>query len=89
MMGTAPDTFNIKNYAPTNPAALLMNPAEASPALYALASSIDVTTIWTVVLIGIGLAAVARVKRSSGYITSFGWWALIVLVGAGFAAAFN
>lgn len=89
MIGTAPDTFNIKNYSPTNPAALFMNPADSIPAIYALASSIDVITIWTVVLIGIGLATVARTKRSSGYITSFGWWALIVLVGAGFAAAFG
>jgi hypothetical protein len=89
MMGVAPDTFNIKNYAPTNAAALFMNPAESSPVLYALASSIDVITIWTIVLLGIGLAAVARTKRSSGYITSFGWWVLIVLVGAGFAAAFG
>jgi hypothetical protein len=89
LIGVAPDTFNIKNYAPTNAAALFMNPADSNPALYALASSIDVVTIWTTVLLGIGLAAVAGTKRSSGYMTSFGWWALIVLCGAGVAAAFS
>jgi hypothetical protein len=34
----------------------------------------------------IGLATVAGVKRSSGYIAVFGWWAIIVLTGVGFAA---
>jgi hypothetical protein len=27
------------------------------------------------------------VKRSSGYIAVFGWWAIIVLLGVGWAAA--
>ena len=51
--------------------------------------SIDVITIWSLVLVGIGTAIVAGVKRSSGYIASFGWWALIVLGSAGLAAAFS
>jgi hypothetical protein len=33
-----------------------------------------------------GIATVAGVKRTSGYIAVFGWWILIVLVGAGYAA---
>jgi hypothetical protein len=66
-----------------------MNPADTNPALYSLASSIDLITIWTLVLVGIGTALVAGVKRSSGYIASFGWWAVVVLVGAGLAAAFS
>jgi hypothetical protein len=41
------------------------------------------------VLFSIGIAIVAGVKRSSGYIAVFGWWAIIVLVGAGWAAAFS
>ena len=51
-----PDTFNIKNFAPTNLAAFLFpNPAEANKALYALTSSLDAITIWTLVLLGIGI----------------------------------
>jgi hypothetical protein len=88
-VGIAPDTFNIKNYSPTNPAALFMNPLETNAALYSLASSLDVVVIWTMVLMGMGLATVAGVKRSSGYIAVFGWWALMVLAGAGIAAAFS
>ena len=86
--GTAPESFNIKNFAPTNLGAFL-NPLETNAALYSLASSIDFVTIWTLVLVGIGTATVAGVKRSSGYIAAFGWWAVVVLIGAGMAAAFN
>ena len=86
--GTAPDSFNIKNFAPTNLAAF-MNPMETNPGLYSLLSSIDFVTIWTLALVGIGVAIVAGTKRSSGYIASFGWWALLVIGGAGFAAAFS
>jgi hypothetical protein len=83
--GTAPESFNIKNYAPTNLGAFL-NPLETNPALYSLASAIDVTTIWTMVLLGMGTATVAGVKRNSGYIAVFGWWAIFVIIGVGIAA---
>jgi hypothetical protein len=41
-----------------------LNPLEANKALYALASSLDVVTIWTLVLLGMGTAIVAGVKRT-------------------------
>jgi len=84
--GVAPESFNIKNYAPTNAGAFL-NPLEANKVLYALATSLDVVTIWTLVLLGMGTAIVAGVKRTSGYIAVFGWWAIFVLIGAAMAAA--
>ena len=83
--GTAPESFNIKNYAPTNLGAFL-NPLETNAALYSVASSIDIVTIWTLVLLGMGVAIAAGVKKSSGYIAVFGWWAVFILIGAGFAA---
>lgn len=83
--GTAPESFNIKNFAPTNVGAFL-SPLDVGPALYSLASSIDIITIWSLALLGIGLAMVAGVKRGSGYIAVFGWWVLIVLVSVGIAA---
>jgi len=86
--GAAPESFNIKNFAPTNIGAF-MNPLETNKVLYALASSLDVITIWTLVLLGIGTAMVAGVKRTSGYIAVFGWWAIFVLFGAGIAAIFG
>jgi len=83
--GMAPESFNIRNFAPTNLGAFL-NPLETNPGVYAIASAIDFTTIWTLVLVSIGVAIVAGVKRSSGYIAVFGWWAVVVLGGAGWAA---
>jgi hypothetical protein len=86
--GTAPESFNIKNFAPTNIGAFL-NPIETNKALYALASSLDVISIWSMVLLGIGTAVVAGVKRSSGYVAVFGWWAIFTIIGVGWAAAFG
>jgi len=83
--GMAPESFNIRNFAPTNLGAFL-NPLETNPGLYSFASAIDFTTIWTLVLVSIGVAIVAGVKRSSGYIAVFGWWAILVVAGAGWAA---
>ena len=83
--GMAPESFNMRNYAPTNLGAFL-DPADWNAGLYSLASSIDLVTIWMLVLLSIGIATVAGVKRSSGYIAVFGWWAVFVLVGAGWGA---
>ncbi|MGD0631098.1 MAG: YIP1 family protein [Terracidiphilus sp.] len=83
--GSTPEAFNIKNFAPTNVAAFLPV-METNKALYELANSLDIVTIWTLVLMGMGIAIVAGVKRSSGYIAVFGWWAIVVLIGVGVAA---
>jgi hypothetical protein len=80
-----PETFNIKNFAPTNVGAFL-SATDTNHAVYALASSLDIVGIWCLVLMSIGLATVAGVKRSSGYIAVFGWWAIITLLGVGWAA---
>jgi hypothetical protein len=83
--GATPETFNIKNFAPTNVAAFL-NPLETNKALFALAGWLDAVTIWCLILMGIGIATVAGVKRSSGYIAVFGWWAILMLIGLGWDA---
>jgi hypothetical protein len=84
--GGAPESFNLANFAPTSVGAFL-NPLETNAALYKLASWLDFTSIWAFVLLGIGIAAVAGVKRSSGYIAVFGWWALFLLISVGWTAA--
>lgn len=85
LAGMAPESFNINNFAPTNLGAFL-DPAETNKALYALATAFDAITIWTLVLMSMGTAMVAGVKRGSGYIAVFGWWAVIVLLSVGVAA---
>lgn len=86
--GMAPESFNLSNPAPTNLGAFL-SPQDVNMGVYRLATSIDLITIWFLVLFGMGLAVVAGVKRSSGYVAVFGWWVLIVLVGAGTSAIFG
>lgn len=86
--GAAPESFNLNNFAPTSVGAFL-NPMETNAALYKLASALDITTIWSMILLAIGISTVAGVKRNSGYIAVFGWWALIVLIGVASAAAFS
>jgi hypothetical protein len=83
--GIEPESFNIKNFAPTNIGAFL-NPLETNKALYTLATSLDVVQIWSLALLAIGTAIVAGVKRNSGYIAVFGWWAIFVLIRVGIAA---
>ena len=86
--GMAPESFNIKNFAPTNLGAFL-DPVETNKALYALATAFDAVTIWMLVLMGIGVATVAGVKRSSGYIAVFGWWLIVVFLGVVSASLFG
>lgn len=78
--GMAPESFNIKNFAPTNIGAFL-DPVETNKALYALATAMDAVTIWMAFVMSIGVATVAGVKRSAGYIAVFGWWLIIVFLG--------
>ncbi len=63
--GMAPESFNIKNFAPTNLGAFL-DPVETNKALYTLATSLDAVTIWTLVLMGIGVAMVAGDEAQLG-----------------------
>jgi hypothetical protein len=84
-LGMAPESFNLNNFAPTNLGAFL-SPTDTNAALYKLATAIDFTTIWSMVLLGMGIAIVAGVKRTSGYIAVFGWWAIIVICSVGWSA---
>jgi len=86
LAGLAPESFNSKNIAGTNIGYYLG--ADTNKVVMSLATSLDAVTIWSMVLTAIGISIVAGTKRSSGYIAVFGWWVLIVLAGAGFAAAF-
>jgi hypothetical protein len=86
--GEAPESFNIKNFSPTN-LGVFLDPVETNKALYTLASWVDGITIWRLVLLSIGVAIVAGTKRSSGYIAVFGWWLLLLLGAVGIAAVMS
>lgn len=50
------------------------NPATTPKALYAIATSINFFTLWTICLLAIGIILVARTKRIHGVIAAILWW---------------
>lgn len=82
--GVDPDSFNLNNYVGTNIGYYLS--VDAPKWLMALGTSLDLFTIWMIVLLGIGCAITGRISRSKGLSVTFGWWILIVVIHAGFAA---
>jgi hypothetical protein len=60
-----PDDFNLQNPLVFNPGAF-MDPLTTSKFVYSLASSLDLFSIWMMILIGIGLKAAGGRSISSG-----------------------
>jgi hypothetical protein len=75
-----PEEFNVNNPLAFNPGAF-MDPTTSSKFLYSLASSLDLFTFWTMLLIAIGLKAAAGKKLSFGsaVIAVVLPWAVVVL----------
>ncbi|HTV13185.1 MAG TPA: YIP1 family protein [Acidobacteriaceae bacterium] len=82
--GADPDSFNIKNPVGTNLGYYL--PTDMSKGIISLATSIDIFTIWTLVLLTIGCSIIGKVSRGKAAGAVWGWWIVLVLVGAGYAA---
>lgn len=82
--GMDPDSFNLNNYVGTNIGYYLS--ADAPKALMALATSLDLFTIWMLVLLTIGCAIVGKISKGKAAGAVFGWWVLIVLCKVGIAA---
>ncbi len=61
----------------------------SSHVLYSIATQVDVFTIWTLVLAGIGFACLTKVKRGTCLGIVFGWWTIWVLGLAGVSAVFS
>lgn len=75
---------------PTNVAAFLSS--DTSAVIRAIASSFDIFSIWFLVLLSIGFAAIAGSRKITSGKTAtivFGFWAVVVLVKIGWAAAFG
>jgi hypothetical protein len=86
MAGVASDAFTFQNPVATNPGYFI--DAASSPALFSLLSSIDVLTIWTLVLAAIGITCVSKVKRGTAFAVVFGWYAVTVLLGVAITLLF-
>ncbi|HKI11028.1 MAG TPA: YIP1 family protein [Candidatus Acidoferrum sp.] len=75
-----PGTVDPENPVATNVAAFL--PEESAKWLIALCKSIDIFTIWTLLLLAIGFAAVnpRKLKGSKPYVVAFSVWGAFVVV---------
>ena len=83
--GMAPESFLPQNPAGTNPG-FYFTPPDVSMAVWSILCGLDVITIWTLVLFSIGLAKVAKVKPSAGFIAVFGWWVVSMIIGIAMSA---
>ena len=82
--GLNQESFQLQNPVGTNLGYYL--PQETPKWLMSLATSLDVLTIWTIVLLVIGCGIVAKVKRGAAATAVVGWWVLLTLVSVGIAA---
>ncbi|MGB8890324.1 MAG: YIP1 family protein [Candidatus Korobacteraceae bacterium] len=80
------ESFTFQNPVASNLSGLV---DPSSHFLYSIATSVDIITIWTLVLTGIGISCLTKIKRGTCLGVVFGWWAVVVLVGAGISAAFS
>lgn len=85
LAGANAENFNFSNPVGTNPA-YYMDVSSTAPWLYRMSSWFDVITIWLFVLIGIGLAVLGKKKISTGIAVMAGWFIVMVLISAGWAA---
>jgi hypothetical protein len=82
-----PEHFNVSAPVPTT-LGFFMDQAHTSKPLFALGSSVDLFTIWFMVLLGIGFAATTqrKAKTTSVFLVFFGLWVLVVLAKVGWAS---
>lgn len=82
--GADPDSFNLRNPVGTNIGYYL--PTDMAKGIIAFATSIDLFTIWTLVLLTIGCSIVGKISRGKAAGAVWGWWIVLTLIGAGWAA---
>lgn len=85
-----PEQFNLMNPLAFNPAAF-MDPATPHKFLYTVAMSLDLFTIWVILLTAVGLKAAAGKRLSFGgaLFAVVLPWAVLVLIGATIAGMFS
>ncbi len=86
VLATGGEAFTFENPIASNLGALV---DPSSSFLYSVASSIDIFTIWILVLTAIGYSCLTRVKRGTCYGVIFGWWVFNTLLAGGIAAVFS
>ncbi len=82
----AAEGFTFQNPVASNLSGLV--DPNSSHFLYSILTSIDIFTIWTLILTGIGYSCITKVKRGTCMGVVFGWWVVMSLIGAGIGALF-
>lgn len=77
--GVSPEGFDINNPVGTN-LAYYLDPDTTGKFVRGMASSVDLITLWSIVLIGIGFACTSKVKRSTAIMIVLGWFLFYKLV---------
>jgi len=83
--GLNAESFNFDNFVGSNPA-YYMSSTDTVPWLYNLLSYLDLFTIWSYIVVGIGFAVVGRKKISTGIAVMAGWYVVVVLLTTGWTA---
>jgi Yip1 domain len=78
--------FNINNPIPTNGGFFL--DASSAHWLKSLLTSLDVITVWNLLVVSIGCAIVSKIKKGPAMAVVFGLWFVVVLCGVALAAMF-
>jgi hypothetical protein len=86
--GVDPEGFDINNPVGTN-LAYYMDVATTGKFLHGMASALDLISLWTIVLLGIGFASTSKVRRSTAIGLVAVWYLVYKLTTAGLAAAFS
>jgi hypothetical protein len=86
--GVNPEGFDMSNPAGTN-LAYYLDPATTGKFVRSMASALDVFSIWSIILVGIGFSCTSKVKRSNAIILVAVCYLIYKLFGASMAAAFS
>ena len=80
--GVSPEGFDINNPVGTN-LAYYLDPETTGKFVRGMASSLDVLSIWTIVLVGIGYACTSKVKRTNAIVIVAVWYLAYKLLTSG------
>ena len=83
--GVNPEGFDINNPVGTN-LAYYLDPETTGKFVRGMASSLDLISIWTIVLIGIGFACTSKVKQSTAIMIVAGWYLAFKLLTSALAS---
>lgn len=84
-----PEHFNPQNPVPTN-LGFFLDPQDVPKALYSLANSFDLLSLWFLIVLSLGLSQLTggKIRPRSIFLTFFGLWMILILGRAGWAALF-